>query len=96
MGLGWLSAALQQQLDGWECGTPCSFDPTSMPLAGAGAAAATAAGRVGLPVPLTQPVCPLQVQGQQQQQLDGWDSLFLDYQVDWPMGLMLTPPIMAR
>ena len=51
---------------------------------------------MGLPVPLTQPVCPLQVQGQQQQQLDGWDSLFLDYQVDWPMGLMLTPPIMAR
>ena len=44
---------------------------------------------------MTQPVCPLQVQGQQQQ-LDGWDSLFLDYQVEWPMGLMLTPPIMAR
>jgi gamma-tubulin complex component 4 len=30
------------------------------------------------------------------QRLDAWDSLYLEYQVEWPMGLLLTPPVMAR
>ena len=32
----------------------------------------------------------------QVQQLDGWDALYLEYQVEWPMGLLLTPQVMAR
>ena len=31
-----------------------------------------------------------------QQQLDGWDALYLEYKIEWPMGLLLTPGVMAR
>ena len=41
--------------------------------------------------------CLFQIKGNSQvQQLDGWDALYLDYKVEWPMGLLLTPQVMAR
>ena len=41
--------------------------------------------------------CLFQLKGNSQvQQLDGWDTLYLDYKVEWPMGLLLTPQVMAR
>lgn len=30
------------------------------------------------------------------QRLDGWDTLYLEYKVEWPMGLLLTPPVIAK
>ena len=50
---------------------------------------------IHLPPP-PSPVRPQLKGSSQQQQLDGWDALYLDYQVEWPMGLLLTPPVMAR
>ncbi|GAX73958.1 hypothetical protein CEUSTIGMA_g1408.t1 [Chlamydomonas eustigma] len=30
------------------------------------------------------------------QRLDGWDSLSLEYEVEWPLGLLLSPSVMSR
>ncbi|KAG1679668.1 hypothetical protein FOA52_006185 [Chlamydomonas sp. UWO 241] len=37
-----------------------------------------------------------EAKGGEAQRLDSWDGLYLEYQVEWPMGLLLTPPVMAR
>ena len=41
--------------------------------------------------------CPSFLQGKSDaQRLDGWDTLYLEYKLEWPMGLLLTPPVIAK